>query len=175
MKRSVLVLGVVCGLLGGCTTVRGIPNPTMAADGKAVQQDVDGVLSYAVATEIAAPPAAVFGLLTTTEGYTAWNSTVVSFKGKVAKGEKVSLVSKLDPSRTFELKVSELVQDKTLVWEDGMPMGLFAGVRTYEVTALPDGRTRFVMAEVFSGPMLLLTAGIVTSVTLLAGSYPAKK
>ena len=31
----------------------------------------------------------------------------------------------------------------------------------------------FAIAQLFSGPMLLLTAGIVTSVTLLAGSYPA--
>lgn len=31
----------------------------------------------------------------------------------------------------------------------------------------------FAIAQLFSGPMLLITAGIVTGVTLLAGSYPA--
>lgn len=156
--QGVILAAVLAG--GGCSTVRAVANPSaIALDGKAVKQDEDGVLSYRVGTTVAAPVDRVWALLTDVAGYTAWNSTVVSFKGDLVKGGTVHLVSKLDPSRTFDLTVAELVPQQRLVWEDGMPMGLFSGVRTYEVSALPDGKTRFVMYEVFSGPMLRMIRG----------------
>jgi hypothetical protein len=38
-----------------------------------------------------------------------------------------------------------------MVWADGMPLGLFKGVRTYRLTPQVDGPTTFLMEEVFSG------------------------
>jgi hypothetical protein len=40
-----------------------------------------------------------------------------------------------------------------MVWSDGMPLGLFKGVRTYEVKSNGDGTSDFSMEEVFSGLM----------------------
>jgi hypothetical protein len=38
-----------------------------------------------------------------------------------------------------------------MVWADGMPLGLFKGVRTFTLTPQVDGPTGFSMKEVFSG------------------------
>jgi hypothetical protein len=44
-----------------------------------------------------------------------------------------------------------------MTWSDGMPMGLFRGVRTFEL-ADRGGSTMFSMREVYSGPL----AGLIT-------------
>ena len=69
-------------------------------------------------------------------------------------GERISLVSTTDPERTFKLKVSEFEPSTHMVWEDGMPMGMFSGVRTYTLIPQGEAQTTFVMEEVLSGGML---------------------
>src|SRR3954464_1918860 len=63
-------------------------------------------LDYSVAIQIAAPPEIVWALLTNAKSYPQWNSTVVSIDGTIAKGERIQLVAKVAPERTFPLKVS---------------------------------------------------------------------
>lgn len=97
------------------------------------------------------------GLLTDSKNFTKWNSTVVSVDGDIKKGETIRLVSKLDPKRTFKLKVAEQTPT-TLIWKDGFaPM--FTGVRTFELQARPDGSTDFTMTEFFKGIMLPMIKG----------------
>jgi hypothetical protein len=131
-----------------CTTIREAPTPP-PVDGKATVTKTDDMLVYAVGTRIEAPKEAV----------TKWNTTLASLNGEIAQGKKVELVTKAVPDTTFKLTVSELVPNEKMVWEDGMPMGLFAGVRTYRVRSEPDGATVFTMSEVFSGGMLGMIEG----------------
>jgi hypothetical protein len=94
----------------------------------------------------------IMHLLTDVDNFTKWNSTVISIEGEIAEGKKIKLVSKLDPKRTFRLKVDELTET-TLVLKDGFaPM--FSGVRTFTLTPQADGTTKFSMIEVFKGLML---------------------
>src|SRR5262249_16703822 len=59
------------------------------------------------------------------------------------------------------LKVSEYVPGKKMVWEGGMPLGLFKGERTYTLTNRTDGSVEFSMREVYSGLMApLITRSI---------------
>ncbi len=44
----------------------------------------------------------------------------------------VKLVSTVDPKRTSSVTVTELTPPTRMVWADGMPLGLFRGVRSYE-------------------------------------------
>ena len=74
-------------------------------------------------------------------------------------------MAKVSPDRTFDLKVSELTPASRMVWEDGMPMGMFAGVRTFTLTPQSDGSTAFTMAEVFSGGMLGMIEGSLPDFT----------
>jgi hypothetical protein len=145
-------------LAASCSTVREAPTPP-PIDGKAVMTKTDDMLVYAVGTRIEAPREAVWRVLVDAPGYTKWNSTLASLDGEIAQGKQVQLVTKAVPDTTFQLTVSELVPNEKMVWEDGMPMGLFAGVRTYRLRSDPDGATIFTMSEVFSGGMLGMIEG----------------
>lgn len=108
-------------------------------------------LDYSVATRIAAPPAVVWAVLTDGPGFTKWNSTVTKLEGEIAKDQKLSLVSKVAPDRTFTLKVSDFQPNTAMVWEDGN--GLFLGVRHF--TLIPtEGGTVLAMSETYSGLFL---------------------
>lgn len=109
-------------------------------------------LEVRVGRNIAAPPETIWALLTDAENYPTWNSTVVSIKGTIAKGETIELKSTLDKKRTFELEVSTLEPNSRMVWEDGGKA--FRGVRTYTLTPREDGTTDFTMAEVITGSMM---------------------
>ena len=120
--------------------------------------------SYAVRRSIDADPLTVWGLLTDPAGYPSWNPAVLSLDGRIAVGEKIALVSVVDPKRTFRLTVSRLDAPRTMVWSDGMPLGLFRGVRTFTLTPR-DGGTEFTMEEVFSGPMAPLITRFIPDMT----------
>lgn len=129
---------------------------TLTPDGRATQRKDDGSLAWQVAIEVNAPAEQVMSLLTRGD-WLKWNTTLSRFEGEVKQGNKVTLESKLAPGRAFRLKVSE-VTPTTMVWEDGMPLGLFRGVRSYRATPTQDGRCVFAMSEVFSGVMLGMIA-----------------
>ena len=125
---------------------------SLPPDGRAAERREPGFLAYQVAVEIDAAPEKVMAVLTKGD-FPRWNSTVTKFEGEVALGKTVKLVSVLAPTRTFKLKVSELTAD-SMVWEDGMPFGLFRGVRSFRASRTPKGTTVFAMSEIFSGAML---------------------
>jgi hypothetical protein len=63
--------------------------------------------------------------------------------------------------RTIEagpLAVSGVQPAEGMVWSDGMPLGLFRGVRTFSLRAVGAERTEFSMQERYSG----LLAGLIT-------------
>lgn len=133
-------------------------------DGRAQKTRQTFRLQYAVAIDIKATPDKLWALLTNAADLPRWNSTVSSIEGTIALGQKIKLRVPIAPTRTFNLKVSQFEPGKCLVFRDGMaPM--FQGVRTYTLTARPDGVTEFAMAEVFSGLMLPMIAGSLPDFT----------
>ena len=107
--------------------------------------------SYSVTRDIDAPADRVWALLTDASGYSTWNPTIVSLDGSIAEGNTIALVSTVNPKRTFKLNVSDMKAPESMVWSDGMPLGLFKGVRTFTLEE-GDGRgTTFTMEEVYSG------------------------
>lgn len=121
--------------------------------------------SYAVTRTIGASRERVWSLLTDAEGYAAWNPAVVSLAGRVEQGQTIALVSTVDPKRTFRLRVAEARRPERLVWADGMPLGLFRGVRTFTLTAQGTEATAFSMQEVFSGPLAPLITKAIPDLT----------
>lgn len=85
-----------------------------------------------------------------------WDSGVISIEGDFVPGGKLKTVGEADPKRAFTVKVEELDAPNRTVLKGGMPLGLFTGVRTYELSSEgpDDASTRFDMVEVFSGPLL---------------------
>ena len=110
---------------------------------------------YEVTETIAAPPEAVWKVLTDGPGMVNWESGVTKFEGTIGLGNKVKLFSEISPGRAFPAKVSELVAPTRMVWSGGMPFGLFKGVRTFTLTP-QSGSTLFHMREEFTGPLLPL-------------------
>lgn len=120
-----------------------------------------------VSRQIDAPPERVWELLADADGYRAWNDAVISIEGPIQQGNTIELVSIVDPSRTFKLKVSEMEAPRRMVWTDGLPLGLFRGTRTYSLHPASGG-TRFTMSEEFSGP---LSGLIVKSIPDMTESF----
>ncbi len=106
--------------------------------------------TYSLRETIDAEPSVVWALLTDAAAYPEWNSTIVSLDGVIELGNRISLVSTVNPKRAFKLTVTEMNAPVRMVWSDGMPLGLFKGVRTYTLTPDGDG-TVFEMVEEFSG------------------------
>lgn len=111
--------------------------------------------SYEAAATINASPEAIWAILTDAPGYAAWDSGVVGVEGTIAPGEKVKVTSKANPKRAFPVKVTKFEPGRSMTWAGGMPLGLFKGVRTFELSPA-DGATTFAMREEYTGPLLPL-------------------
>ena len=107
--------------------------------------------TYSVEETIAASPETVWNLLTDGSRIAGWNTTIVSFEGDIAAGNRIKLVSTVNPKRAFKLNVDEMQAPNRMVWSDGMPLGLFKGVRTFTLSPVENGSTRFEMIEEYSG------------------------
>ena len=119
-------------------------------------------------TTIAAAPEEVWRLLTDTDWWNRADNGVVDVAGTIRLGQRVKVVSELDPGRGFKLKVAEVDQPRSMTWTGGMPLGLFTGRRTFRIE--PDGPARcsFTMAEDFTGPLAPL---IIRSLPDFQGSF----
>lgn len=110
---------------------------------------------------IDAPATLLWSILTDVANWHNWNTTVEKVDGSVAAGRTVTVHAKISPGRAFPVKVTELTPPRHMVWRGGMPLGLFAGTRTYTLTPQPDGKVRFEMREEFTGLMApLITRSI---------------
>jgi len=123
------------------------------------------VTQYSVKRTINADVQTIWDLLTDAPKYPSWNPAVLGIEGTIAPGEKLGLTSTVNPNRQFKMTVSEFEAPSRMVWSDGMPLGLFKGVRTYLVTANDDGSSEFSMEEVFSGLMEPLISKSIPDMT----------
>ncbi|WP_243075756.1 SRPBCC domain-containing protein [Microbacterium sp. SS28] len=110
--------------------------------------------STRITEHIRADSATVWRLLTTAEEYPRWNSTVVSMEGRIALGSKIKLVSTLDPSRTFSLKVEEFEPNERLT---------FGGAMLRRTCSLGGdaGGTRVEIVERIGGPIFPFIARMI--------------
>ncbi len=144
----------------------------IAPNGKAVKTNGTFKMSYGVAINIKASAETVWKLLTNAAEMPSWNSTLVSMSGTIAQGEKVQLVAKIAPDRTFKIKVEALTPNQSMVWADGFaPM--FRGVRTFTLTPNGNGGVVFTMVEVYRGLMLPMIKGSLPDFTEAFETYAA--
>ncbi len=115
---------------------------------------------FTASIEINAPAERVWSILTNAKAYPSWNSTVDKVDGEIAAGQKVTVYAKATPGRAFPLKVTTFEPATRMVWSGGMPLGLFTGARTYNLTAKGTA-VSFTMTEEFTGLMApLITRSI---------------
>lgn len=102
---------------------------------------------------IPAPPDAVWQVLAETERYDEWNPFMTQLSGRLAVGERLAVT--IHPggrSMTFRPTVLAIEEGTFVRWRGrlGVP-GIFDGEHELRLVPLPDGGTRLVQREVFSG------------------------
>lgn len=97
----------------------------------------------------------VWSKLTDVKALVSGGLGLISLAGEMRLGSQLKLVNQVAPGRTFTLSITAFEPNRRMVWSDGMPLGLFKGVRTFLLTPVPSG-THLQMTEVFTGFMLPL-------------------
>ncbi|MEM6638136.1 MAG: SRPBCC domain-containing protein [Pseudomonadota bacterium] len=123
--------------------------------------------TYTTAISIAAPVERVWRTLTQGMPEAPKTFGILQIDGSLARNSRIKIRSEVDPKRTFALNVRAFDPPHRMVWQGGMPFGLFTGTRTFDVSSR-DGSTWFDMTEVFSGP---LSGLIVKSMPDLTPSF----
>lgn len=108
---------------------------------------------YQADISIGAPPARVWAVLTDLPRYPEWDSGVTAVEGEIEPGAKIKIWTEVSPKRAFPLTVAKLEEPSTMVWQGGMPFGLFTGRRTFTVAEVEAG-CKVRVREEFDGPLL---------------------
>ncbi len=111
---------------------------------------------YEASSTIAATPEAVWAVLSDGATWPSWDSGVDAVEGMIEIGKTIKIRSHAAPGRAFPVQVTRFEAPAHLRFSGGMPLGLFRGVRTYEVSADDSGAVTFVMREEYTGPLLPL-------------------
>jgi hypothetical protein len=104
--------------------------------------------------EIDAPPARVWQVLTDFAAYHEWNPFITSIAGEQRAGAELTVTLSPPESReaTFRPRVLVCDEPHELRWRGHLFIkGLFDGEHYFLCQATPEGRTRFVHGENFSG------------------------
>ena len=120
---------------------------------------------YSVTKTIEATPEIIWAILTNASSYPDWDPGMDRLEGRIAPGETIKVFTKLNPGRTFPIKVTDFVPGQKMTWTGGMPLGLFKGERTFTLSPQGNDTTEFTMREVFSGLLLPLFGRSIPDLT----------
>ena len=105
-------------------------------------------------TEIAAPTAVVWAVLTDLEAYDAWSTMLHYRGGALAEGGTIQLRLSLPngPSYTFAPRVIALEPERCFAWRATTGLrGIFDGEHSFELNSLAKGKTLLRNRERYSG------------------------
>jgi uncharacterized protein YndB with AHSA1/START domain len=109
---------------------------------------------YEASSMIASSPEAVWAGLTDGAALPSWDSGADRADGQISPGEKITIRSQAAPGRAFLVKVTDFDPPTRLRFGGGMPLGLFRGVRTFEMSSDGTGGTAFRVREEYTGPLV---------------------
>ncbi|MEM9792308.1 MAG: SRPBCC domain-containing protein [Pseudomonadota bacterium] len=107
---------------------------------------------YEVKRTITAKPDLVWSILTDPAVLSDGSFSILRIEGAITASSRIDLWSEVAPKQKFSLKISSFDPGRSMVWESGMPLGLFRGARSFEVQAAGP-ETLFRMREDYSGPL----------------------
>lgn len=106
--------------------------------------------SYTATRSIEAPPHTVWQVLTDKAALLAGDFGITDLDGNLQAGGRLTLRAAIAPKQAFKLRVIAFEPDRLMIWQGGMPMGLFTGMRTFTLSAVDQG-THFTVEETFTG------------------------
>ncbi len=120
---------------------------------------------------IVSSPEAAWTVLTDGAAWPPWDSGVGGVGGQIAPGEKITIWSQAAVGRAFPVKVTDFDPPTRLRFGGGIPLGLFRGVRTCEVSPDDHGATAFRVREEYTGPLLGLIWRSMPDLGLSSGRF----
>ncbi|MBB4904873.1 SRPBCC domain-containing protein [Actinophytocola algeriensis] len=114
-------------------------------------------------TEIDAPPAAVWAVLTDFAAYPEWNPFITEASGTLAVGETLTLhmVPGQGRAQTFTPEVRAVRENAELVWLGALRWSwLFSAEHRFTLSEV-GGATRLVQSEVFRGVLVPLLRSMI--------------
>lgn len=126
--------------------------------------------SFTASIDIHATPDVIWDILTDGKAYTEWDEQMISLDGTIAPNQKLTVLTHLAPDRAFTPTVSEFEVNRRMVWSSKMPLGLFSGVRTFELTPKGDV-TGFRLTEEFSGLLLPIFGATIPDMNPVFDSF----
>ena len=115
-------------------------------------------MEYRVRRRVEAPPERLWSALLQVGSWPGWEMGVTKVEGVAVDGSRIKVYSEVTPGRAFPVRVRVDDRRRVMTWTGGMPMGLFKGVRTFEVIADGEG-SELAVHEQFSGPLVGMIAG----------------
>ena len=83
--------------------------------------------AYEVTAIIQAAPESIWAIITDAASLARWDSGIERIDGRIGPGSKITIYSKVNPSRGFPTTVSDFLPGRSMRWSGGMPLGLFKG------------------------------------------------
>lgn len=76
---------------------------------------------------------------------------ILRIDGQITRGARLKLWSEVAPDRAFPLRVTSFTPPLVMIWQGGMPLGLFTGTRVFTLAPLTKTQTDFTMREDYTG------------------------
>lgn len=123
------------------------------------EQSVSATVSTTI--DVEASPKAVWDVLVDFPAYLEWNPFMVSLEGTAEVGRRlvVHLAGRGGRGTTSGPPSSWRPRARSCGGSAGWAQGLFVGVRSFVLTAHPDGTTRLTHGERFTGILAALSRG----------------
>lgn len=121
--------------------------------------------TFRAQTNIKATPKTIWQIITDAPSYPEWDPWAIRIEGDIVEGQTVKAYTKLAPGRAFPAKVTTFEPNQKMVSSGGMPLGLFKGVRTFDLIPKDDGTVDFTLTEEFSGLLFPLMKNSLPDMT----------
>ncbi len=109
---------------------------------------------YYMSKVIEASRVTIWEILTNAANYGGWDSGVDRVEGSIELGSAIKVFSQVSPDRPFSFRITQMVPGRKMTWMRSATPGLFKGVRTFVLSPLKNGATKFTMREEFKGLLL---------------------
>ncbi|GAA2816063.1 SRPBCC domain-containing protein [Kribbella solani] len=149
MKKFLVVLGTVIVVIAAYTVVTVVRPFVLHTE-----------------IEIDASPEQVWNVLTDREAYPEWNPFIISSTGELKVGGKITNVLRdtKGSETAFDPTLLAVTPNEELRWIGKVPPGaIFDGEHSFRLTALPNGRTRLVQEEKFTGAAIPFTRSMLNN------------
>ncbi len=114
---------------------------------------------------INAPCEQVFNAISNVDLFPIFDPSCLKIEGSIKQKQNIKIYTRDRPQRPLMMRVSVVEKNQKMVWSTGLPFGLFRRVRSFIVFAKDDHTTEFLIAEVYSGPLLGLLKNTISDMS----------